>query len=221
MEDKLLMLILDYEMNKIEAKAWKIAILYLQLTKKYLPDYKHSFISLGKDPRKTALFKICYKLVRESKLQDHEFRLYITAQMQVLKTINCGDCHAYFTPNCLTGNKAWNRWLVWKKKFNQIKEVDRNATNSEIFKTKKFLVSKLTLSKEKIIEILNNRTLFKWIALGHVSPYYLALSPIVKEWLEKTKTNLLDTFDIDLSLYKTNEELVNYFTKEFSYEFET
>ena len=118
-ETKLLELITEYKMDKAEAKAWKVSILYLQLAQKYFPDYKHYTVG-KKDPRKSILFRHCYKLVRErdEQLEDHEYRLYIAAQMQIMKNIDFGTGgQALVNPNCLVGTKAWNRWLLWKKKF--------------------------------------------------------------------------------------------------------
>lgn len=233
MDDKLLALILDYKMTKMEAKAWKVAIMYIQLAKEYFPNDKP--YRLGKkDPRKTILFRHCYKLVRESHdlLADHEYRLYITAQLQILKNIECGDCHANLSPNCLVGPKAWKRWLVWKRRFERksivqseedagVKTHQVTKIVDELKRGKKFLESKFSeLNKKSILDSLNNRALFRWTALGQLSPYYLAISPTVKQWAQSTNTNLLDKFAIDLNYYRSGitQEIENYFRCEFAYD---
>jgi hypothetical protein len=216
-------------MSKDEAKAWKIAIMYTELAKKYFPDYKHVKIGKG-DPRKTNLFRHCYKLVREcdSLLEDYEYKLYITAQLQILKNIDLGENQALVSPNILVGTKAWKRWLVWKKRFNQnvkVSEEKPKTTSNKVFSdlqdTKKFLMSKFSeLNKQSIIDSLKNRNIFRWCALGLVTPYYLALSPTVAEWIRETGTNLLESFTIDMSFYRgaVNEELQEYFKSEFPYD---
>lgn len=232
MEDKLLPLIMDYKMDKDEAKAWKIAILYMQLAQKYFPDYNHYRIGKG-DPRKTSLFKHCYKLVRETAtlLQDYEYRMYISAQFQILKNIVTDGNHALIGPNCLVGAKAWKRWLVWKKRFEQTakNDVETATTKSsegkvyeELRDTKKYLAGKFSeLTRKNVIDILNNRTLFRWCALGKVSPFYIVLSPVVQTWVNETGADLLEAFNLDLSYYRASvtKDVETFFKTEFAYEF--
>lgn len=223
MESNLLALIIDYQMTRTEAKAWKIAILYIYLVRQHFPDYKHYQVCKG-DPRRSHLFRHCYKLIREGRLQDKEYRPYISAQLQILKHIDCGGSHPLISPNCLVGEKAWNRWLVWKKKFHKTshikskEEADVNVSSKKIINdliaTKQYLISKFTeLTEENIINSLKNRNLFKWTVLGFVSPYYLALSPLVNSW----GGDLLESFAIDLSMYKANltQEVRDFFSNEF------
>lgn len=223
-EENLLQLILDYKMTRAEARAWKIAILYLHLAKKYFPDYEH-YKPGKRDPRKTSLFRHCYKLLRETDLDD--YRLYITAQMQIMKNIDYGTGgHAFIGPNCLTGVKAWKRWLLWRNKFyGKIKAIPNAPQHSDnkiiaaLANTKKFLSAKFELTSESITASLNNRNLFRWCALGDVSGYYLVHSPLVSAWCSHNKTNLLEAFAIDLGMFKVTEESKVYFHKEFNYEF--
>jgi hypothetical protein len=225
-QDNLLTLILDYNMTKEEAKAWKIALMYIELTQKYFPNYKHYNLGKG-DPRKTSLFRHCYKLVRECDkyLQNNEYRLYVTAQLQVMKNIDFGEGQAFVNPNCLVGPKAWNRWLLWKKSFERLQirtEVIDVHSNKKIIKeltdTKKFLVRKFpNLCKQDIVSCLESRALFRWCARGDVSGYYLVLSPLVKACNE----NLLESFAIDLTFYQQgiNSDIEAWFNKEFEYEY--
>ncbi len=232
MEDKLLPLILDYKMNKVEAKAWKISILYLQLAQKHFPDYKHYRVGKG-DPRKTSLFKHCYKLVRECDklLDDSEYRMYIVAQFAVLKNIVSNGEHAHVDPNILVGPKAWKRWLLWKRRFDKLisqrvtvsaEKSSENKVYSDLRDTRKFLESKFTeLTKEKIIDALKSRTIFRWVALSKMTPYYLVLSPAVQSWVTQNKADLLESFAIDLNYYKTSvtKDVEKFFKDEFAYEF--
>ncbi len=98
-EDKALELILLYSMDEIEAKAFKIALLYLAKSKKLFPDYKHYRLPKG-DPRKGELFKYCHKLVRTKgdKIADEDYKLYVHAQLDILRNIKKGDLHPFITP---------------------------------------------------------------------------------------------------------------------------
>lgn len=232
MEDtKLLELILDYKMNKEEAKAWKVAIMYIELSKQYFPDYKHYTLWGAKDPRRTSLFKHCYKLVRECDqyLANHEYRLYLTAQFQIMKNIDYGTGGAAFIhPNCIVGVKAWKRWLLWKEKFNKVvlplEPVKVNSTDkviTELANSKRFLESKLKeLTKQNILDALESRAMFRWCALGELSGYYLVMSPVVTAWVKSRKVDLLEAFALDMNYYRlgVTQEAVEYFKREFAYE---
>lgn len=215
--------IFQYKMNKEEAKAWKIAILFINLVNKYFPDYKHQLRIPKKDPRKSELFKHCYKLMKSTDLQDQEFRIYISAQLQILKAIELKDgIHPLILPSIITGPKAWNRWLLWKRKYDKVEyktEIFTEDTKKIILalkETKSFLMSKFELNKQNIEKSLENRTLYRWCALGLISPYFLALSPTIN------KDSLLEKFTIDVALYEKNitPEVRQAFKDEFSFEYE-
>lgn len=227
MDNEFLNLIQEYNMNELESKSWKVALTYLDLAKKYFPTYDH-YKPGKKDPRKTTLFKYAYKLVREHDMSPDDYYKYISAQLQILKYITKGDEHPLVGPQVIAGEKAWTRWLLWQKKFNKPKIESReeiisipNAKISQdLINSKKYLLTKFSeLNKKTIIESLKNRNLFRWVVLRYVSPYYLSHSPTVKTWAETTKTNLLETFSIDLSLFKPTPDSIKFFAKEFEFEF--
>lgn len=211
--EHLLEKILTYEMTKEEAKAWKIAIIYLKALKEYFPSYRHFQIPKN-DPRKSNLFRYCYKLLRETqgKLEFKDYQQYIHAQLQILKNIKLedehGEFHGQITPDALVGEGAWNRWLVWKKKFDHVAKIivqDEvnvdDVVKQDLERTKKFLVAKFEKVDNSVIkETLVNRSLFRWCALGRVSPYFLVLSPTVSKFVEGM--NLLENFAIDLNYYR-------------------
>lgn len=208
-------LILKYKMTELEAKAFKICLMWQDLCKKEFPNERHIKITLNKDPRKTTLFKYCYKLIRETKglLQsDKEYYIYILAQLQMLKLIKEGSVHALIEPQILVGDKAWKRWKLWKKKFDKkLKEFNDSkqlglVTNPrqikiEIKKTLDFLNKK---DKSK----LTKENFERWYANGSISPYYIALSDFAQK--------LISNFDFDLykpsitpeieKFYKENEK---------------
>ena len=182
-----------YSMDALESLACKIAACWLEQSRKLFPDYRHATMKKG-DPRKSLIFKICYKLARETQgiLEPNEIQLYVRAQLDVLKYINADVQHPLIDPNCLVGDKAWKRWKVWKKRYDVIKNKTQEPVASNIgfqkaidgiIKTKEFLVKTFgnDWSIEKFKECYINNNIFRWINLGKISPYYLAVSPFVKQ----------------------------------------
>jgi hypothetical protein len=225
---KLLQLVLSYKMNKEEAKAWRVAILYILLASEYFPNYEHYKIPKG-DPRKSLLFRYCYKLIREfgDKLENNEYRYYIMAQFDVLKNIQINDdTHSLISPICLVGDNAWKRWGLWSRKLGKkylvhepiLTKFPSEEIKSALDKTKEFLVKKISLlTKDGINQTIKSRAMMRWAALGKISPYYLILSPIVKSY----KFDNIKTFAVDLKLYEKSvtSECQEYFRKLFEYEF--
>ena len=114
--------ILDYDLDELEAKAYKLCLIWIERSRKIFPDYQHSGMKRG-DPRKSLIFKYCYKLVRETQgvLEDKDYALYIRAQLDVLRHINTGKKTApLIDANCLVGDKAWKRWKLWKRKYDAV-----------------------------------------------------------------------------------------------------
>jgi hypothetical protein len=112
------------------------------------------------------------------------------------------------TPNVIVGEKAWKRWLVWKKRYDKkalasnaeeagIKSHKDSYTISELEKTKKFLlrIFENDISKNDIIEAIENRTMTRWLIQGKVSPYYAVLSPLMKKYFkDESKVNFNISF---------------------------
>lgn len=204
--------VLQYKMNDLEAKAYKISLMWIDLSRKLFPNYQHAKLRKTGDPRKSLLFKHCYKLARETLglIEDSDYQLYITAQLQIMKHITDGTIHAMIDPGILHGEKAWKRWRLWKKQYDRAME--RPATSEEkgankanvilvkfdLQDTRKFLVSKLgeNYNKQDIIILLQDRTLIGWTTLGKVSPYYLVLSPFLRDVLK------IEDFSMDLNVYR-------------------
>lgn len=233
-EDKALELILTYSMNEIEAKAFKIACIYLEKAKKFFPDYKHYRLPKG-DPRKSDLFRQCHKLIREKghKIADEDFKLYIHAQLDILKSIKKGELHPVITPSCIAGDKAWKRWLLWKNKYDKFIEskISTNTASSinihsvqiikkELWKTKQFFLAWFDrLDKTDILNSIKDKSIFHLYESGSVCGYYFILSPLIREWTHKNNINLKD-FKINLSVYNeaNQKEIIEYFNSEFAHE---
>lgn len=214
-------LIIKYKMSDLEAKAYKICLMWHDLCKKEFPNERHVKISKNKDPRKTTLFKYCYKLIRETKgllSNDKEYYLYITAQLQIMKLMKEGEIHALIEPQILVGEKAWKRWKLWKKKYDkklrsiQTAEELGITTNKsrikiELRNTKKFITqSNIDVESVDLLKLQSN---------GQISSYYIALSPLARKNINRNNIK----FDYDLYKPSITPEIEEFFKKEFEYEF--
>jgi|688.fasta_scaffold66707_7 hypothetical protein len=221
-------LILKYKMNDTEAKAYKLILLYEELCQKEFPNERHIKVSKNKDPRKTTIFKYCYKLIRETNgiFKEKDYYLYILAQLQILKLIKDGNIHALIGPQILVGDKAWKRWKIWKKKYdkkmNKITNptegiiTNENSIKKDLQRTLEFLIKNKCLEINQFIN--KSDDIVRWIKTGKISPYYVVLSPIISEF---SRNNNLDNFDFTLYRPSITPSLEQYFREEFKHEFTT
>jgi hypothetical protein len=204
--------ILQYRMTDLEAKAYKITLLWEQITRRELPDYLHQRIGRKGDPRKTALFKYCYKLVTETKDQiaDNQYKLYVLAQVQMMKVLSNGDIHALVTPGILVGEKAWVRWQIWKKKFEKVckdrQDVKQEQENkfhvlAALKSSHEFLLDKLgKIDPITIGEAFSDKRIIRWVNTEKISPYYILLCPDIQKILKDD----FSIFNFDLDVYKSS-----------------
>jgi len=213
--------IFEFRMNEEETLAYKLGLLWMAISHKLFPDYRHAsgFPKKG-DPRKSSLFKYCYKLQRESKglIEAKDYKIYIAAQLHMLKAIEIGNTHPLIGPWCLVGEKAWVRWKVWKRKYDNIgksktlEDVGLDKSNfeevkKELDKTKKFMDNKFGLLNEETFQ-LKAKEIERNISLGTISGFYAALSP----WVGKH----CKLGDYDLAYFKTTDaQGSEYFNKLF------
>lgn len=227
--------ILRYQMTPQEAKAYKLNCVYLEYVKKMFPHMSKERIGRG-DPRKTYLFKVCIKAIRElqHQLPESEYHLFVKAQLDIIKINNeKRDNVPNITPTCIVGEKAWKRWCVWKKVYDQSRLKQKNAqevglhnVNEEEVKrqlkdTKETLVKKLkSYDCDKIKSAIENRTFLRWLAVGQISPYYAILSPQFQRWVNSL--NISNVAGIDFSIYNSNitDNIKDYFKELFPCEFE-
>ena len=224
--------ILRFDMTPMEAKAYKLCVLWDTLVRKEFPNEHYMRLKKKGDPRKSTLFRYCYKLARETKglIPDPEYKLYITAQIHVLRLQNDGKIHALIDPHILVGDKAWRRWKLWKKYYD--KQVVRAYTDEEIElkkkselvlvelrRTKRFLEDQKATTLEEIKKKIDDLTFIRWVTVGKVSPYYAILSPLISSALDGN--TLEEVFLFDLSVYhrSINEEVEEWFHQEFASEF--
>lgn len=226
--------IIEFSMSNIEAKAYKCALIYIEKCKKFFPKEFHYKLPAG-DPRKSYLFKHCHKLFRKHghELLDSNIKLYIHAQLDILRHITKNNHHPHIGPEIISGPKAWNRWLFWKSKYDKVKKFAITNQTIDLNKQKE-IISLLDKTKQHLNVILDKYTteninksmddgeFWLWVLWGKICYQYLILSPIVNNWLIKSNLTLTDKVKFDKSLYELgtkNEIVINHFKKEFEIEF--
>lgn len=223
--------IVEYEMNDLESKAFKLCLNWIHYSRKIFPNYQHGRISHG-DPRKSLTFKLCYKMVRESQgiIEEKEYPLYVRAQLEVLLHISkTSKVHPLVNANCLTGEKAWKRWRLWKVRYDSALAKPTESSKQSLpgvekaiaglENTKEFIVRNLGAEPtlEKYQECYINKNLLRWINLNKISPYYVALSPYISKIITPEDLNKIN-FHIDVYKPCCTEIVVEKFKQLFNYE---
>jgi hypothetical protein len=216
--------ILKYSMDEMESKAFKIALIWQDECSEQLAGEKFERLALGRDPRKSNLFKYCYKMAKETMgiVPDKEARLYVRAQRQILKSIREGAVHALISPHCLVGEKAWKRWKVWRRMYER--KMNKSLTSDELgIKTKE---SKVISDLEKTFSLLESKGMHdpetyssssaeikRWILNGEISPFYAVLSPKFNKIVGREV--------VDSTLYRASitPDVEKFFREKFAHEF--
>ena len=216
--------ILKYEMTPEQARAYKLSLLWIELVRREFPnDWARNKLRKSGDPRKSQLFRHCLKLVQETKnlIKPEEYKLYITAQLKIFKRLQSEGVHALVEPNILTGERAWKRWLFWKRDYD--KRMKQNIPDAlemnnimspaliihQLENTKKFLEKEGVTTKGNIQLMIDSGTFKQWFKMEKISPYFLMLSPLVKEAVGRK--DLKEVFDQDFSIYKISPEVEQWF----------
>lgn len=230
--EKINELIAKYKMNELERQAMILAFIWMKLAKAEYPKQNTSQLKSSGDPRKSLLFKHCYKFVNEKKglIPVNEYRLYVIAQLRCYKNFIQAD-YARIEADILHGEKAWKRWKAWKAIYDRnLKtahqdnktvgvKVNYTIVRSELEQTKKFLFEELIQpTKSNITEIITNRQIISFVTRGKISPYYVLLSPFVKDSLVE---DFDKAFNFDLNVYRLNidSNIQEMFKAIFDYEF--
>src|SRR5581483_9123929 len=211
--------IFEFNMNSEETTAYKLGLLWMAFSDKIFPNCKQftSFPKKG-DPRKSTLFKYCYKLMKETKglIAVKDYKLYIAAQLHMLKAVEIDNAHPFISPQCLVGKKAWWRWKTWKQKYDNIgksktlEDVGLNKAQfeevkKELDKTNKFIANKYGILNEDLFK-LKCKDIERNIKLGVISGFYAAISA----WVAK----YCNLGDMDLTYFKNvDKQSVDYFNE--------
>lgn len=227
--------ILEWKMTYEEAETFKVALIYEEEYRKIFGDeidgqsFRRNRLPLRSDPRKSYLFRNCWRFRRETRglIESQEYRNYIKANFLIIK-INKGRIE----PNCITGDRAWLRYKVWKRKYDiHLSEIGAqapppsvNTTDPkiifEIDRTKKFLFEKCEGQPtfEKLKYFIDNEFFRLWVATGKVSPYYITLSPYIAKACDINQLFSVCTSSLGVIQERITQEVRNYFIHEFSYE---
>lgn len=225
-DDRFYQQALEYQMTEFESKAFKIALMWEELSREAFPNDNCGKLPKRGDPRKSSLFRYCYKLLRSTNglILFDQYEWYIKAQLDILKD----QAERGITPACLVGIKAWHRWKVWIKKYNNISkvgvakiEVPDSKIIAKLKRTKEFLINqyKRNPTLDDLNNAVKNRTMIRWLTLGKVCGYYILLSPLILKILDGQ--DFEKVFNFDLSIYKShiNDSIIDFFKKEFDYEY--
>ena len=224
--------IFEHKMTMPEAEAFKIALLWEEELERAFPQEErlrlpnHNRLPKRTDPRKSALFRYCWKIRRELKdlIRSEEMVLFIRGNLTILKKHDaCIDIAA------MTGEKAWLRWKVYQRWFKQKQQetastpqlegvVDRKIV-IQIDKSKKFIFEQCggIPTFDKIKSFYEDGLFGIWISQDRISKYYVALSPFMKPYAPEIAKKYL--FDLNLYVSKVSPGVLAYFKDEFAYEF--
>lgn len=243
--DEVLLEIKKWDMNETESKVFKLCLLWEVMIEKELDGAalkNASKLRKTGDPRKSTLFKYCWKLYRETKglIPNNEYQLYIRAQLQVFKNLERDFGKKFEGPpridaQVLCGPKAWKRWMYWRNLFlkqaktqDHIENIQSEATDGYAYKvsqelehTKTFLEKQAEgeITKEFIQQISTDRTLLRWVTFGKVSPYYVILSPWVNEMYEGSSFEKANKLKLGVYVDSANKAVQNHFKEHFGHEF--
>lgn len=220
--------IIRYKMDSAEAKAYKIALMWEDECRRELPGESWVRLKKNSDPRKSLLFKYCFKMAREMKgiIPDAEIQMYIRAQIQVLKSIRHGDVHALVEPHCLVGDKAWRRWKFWKYRYDKRLgliptshemgiRTPEGKIKAEIASTLDFLTRMGCVDFEEMAARKENVRC--WHRSGEISSFYVVMSPWMRRIFEEPANLDFDHLYYRASMTPAAEA---YFREAFRHEFE-
>jgi len=243
--EEILLTIKKWGMDETEIKVFKLCLLWeLIINKEFKDESKYYITKLRKtgDPRKSTLFRYCWKLHRETKglIPNNEYKLYMLSQIQVFKKLasyrSGKDTGPTIDAQILCGPKAWRRWMYWRNLYyKQVKVQEHSEQTSdaatdgyhfkiseELSNTKNFLEKQANgpVTKDFIAQICSDRTLLRWVAFGKVSPYYILLSPFVKSNYPDTTFDKVNNLKLGIKTNSISDFIENIFKECFNYEFE-
>lgn len=227
--------IFQWKMTSTEAEVLNLAVCYEREYRKLFTeiadgqDIRRNSLPKKSDPRKSNLFRHCWKMRRETRglLESHEYKLYILGNLTILKLQK-----AHVEPNGICGDKAWIRYKVWKRHYDQkVSDIAATApppsistTNPKIIyqidKTKKFLFERCEGQPtfEKIKSFVDNGIFKLWVATGKVSQFYVVLSSFMAKACNVDKFSEQCSFSFKLLCEKCTPEIKEYFCHEYKHE---
>jgi hypothetical protein len=201
--------IVKYKLDDQQVIAYKVCLMWVYFSRKMFPDYRHEPWGKG-NPKKTCLFKHCYKLVKKTwdLMNLEDYRDYIQVQLGVLKHFK----EVLVNPAYLNGDRAWKRWMRWKNVRNKnisIISHEQKPVNLQVSSylsvDRKNIINKFGVVSKEILE-KNTDLVVKMALVGKLSLFFVSLYP----WfVGKISLTLPTTTDINrLEFSKVFPELV-------------
>lgn len=210
--------------DKQEIRALTLYHHWVVNIKKILPDMRHGKFNEDKDPRKSNIFRYCYKLQRESTLEEKNYENYIRAQLIILKFLSKKyNTELVIDVNCICGEKAWKRWKVYQARLIKTKNdsVNKYISFPNITKLEKEFNSTFIFLKDKI-QILNEENIKNnieniviWFNLRKINPYFIIYNRIINNMYSHEDIRKIFKIDPILYLERTNDRIRQLYFKIF------
>jgi hypothetical protein len=235
--------IFQWNMTNAESETFSLACIYetqfLRLFKGFKNfggEFRRNTLPKRSDPRKSLLFKHCWKLRRETRglLEPHQYKRYIVANLSILKLNYLKhDGSVRVEPNSICGDGAWMRWMMFER-WCKNKDTDVSSeppapsvANTdikviiEIDRTKKFLYERCEgdPTQEKISNFFESGIFKFWTMTEKVSKFYIVLSPFVDQACNIEEFSDSCSFDPILFRQKITDEVKDYFKYEYTHEY--
>jgi hypothetical protein len=227
--------VFEWKMNNDEIEVFKLAVLYQHEFRKVFgtetdgQTVRRNSLPMRSDPRKSNLFRHCWKMRRETRglLFEDDYKHYIHANLTIIK-IHKGRIE----PNSICGDKAWVRYKVWKRHYDRklsdmgvvapppsVSTTDPKII-AQIDKTKKFLFERCDGEPtfDKIKAFIDGGMVRLWVATGKVSQFYLVLSPFVARATDLKRLAEQCSLSVALLLENCTQEVKTYFSHEYQHE---
>lgn len=229
--------ILDWNMTVDQAEVFHIALAYEQEFRDMFgrtadgQSFRRNSLPLRSDPRKSNLYRQCWKLRRETRglIPSSEYRNYIHGNMYIFQLKG-----REFEPSCITGPKSWIRYKVWRRGYDrQLAEAGAQAPPPSISTTSPKIIIAIDSTRKFLAEKCGGQPTFEqirgfiesgffkiWVASNKVSPYYLALSPFVERTGKVSELFSVCSSSEAVFREKLTKEVKDYFKHEYRYEFD-
>jgi hypothetical protein len=217
---------LSFKYTPEEDSAYRLCCEWVKFSRKIFPDYRHGRIPQLKSLKKSTMFKVMMKLIRENKFKILEdYQRYIKAQLLILKKYSMSGVPVLVEPTILAGEAAEKRWFFWHKLVAQANKLTRQQY-SMLDSDMEYDLSVSSLEVNKILceeiifeKFLDNYSKIKTaVILRKIKPLYIHLSEWVKRMPDDLRNDLYKRTDAgsfekyDLTKAKTIYE--RYFPQE-------
>ncbi|MEY4572916.1 MAG: hypothetical protein RLZ10_2177 [Bacteroidota bacterium] len=217
---------MKFKFTTEEDSAYRLCCEWVQLSRKIFPDYRHGRIPQVKSLKKSTMFKVMMKLVREKKFKILEdYQRYIKAQLLILKKYSISGAPVLVEPTILVGEAAERRWFFWHKLVAQANKLTRQQYSM----LDSDMEYDLNVSSVEVSKILDDDINFERfsenyykiktaVILRKIKPIYIYLSEWVKKLPDDLRKDLYKRTDAEsFEKYDLSKAMIiykNYFPQE-------